>query len=129
MFALHAYFAMTSVASNSTDSLVSLMQCLRDTYIYGSGGVGVTDELLDQVVLADQEYQQAAEHGAAFVAMYYVYAFAILIGNGFVIWLVYRKKELQTVTNLYITSLCLTGMSGLQSCLLLEQLIIIIVRF
>ena len=111
MFALHAYFAMTSVASNSTDSLVSLMQCLRDTYIYGSGGVGVTDELLDQVVLADQEYQQAAEHGAAFVALYYIYAFAILIGNGFVIWLVYRKKELQTVTNLYITSLCLTGMS------------------
>ena len=108
---MYAYFdAMTSVASNNTDSLVSLMQCLRDAYVYG-GGVSVTDELLDQAVSAEKDYQQAAEHGAAFVAMYYIYAFAILIGNGFVIWLVYRKKELQTVTNLYITSLCLTGMS------------------
>ena len=107
--------AMTAAAAGPSDAVMtfsSLLQCVKRMHSFGERNI--TMDLLDQIVFDEYEHQASAKYDAVFVAFYYVYAALTLFGNGFVICLMYRKKELQTPTNFYIASLCLTGWYSLQ---------------
>ena len=98
--------------SDAVMTFSSLFQCVKRMHGYSERNI--TMDLLDQIVFDEYEHRAAAKYDAVFVAFYYVYAAVTLLGNGFVICLMYRKKELQTPTNFYIASLCLSGSSSLR---------------
>ena len=98
---------MTSLASDHVGDFDGLYECLSKADIYV--GLNMSGYHLEQLISHDEEYQLAVRHDNVFLTLYYIYAVVILLGNGFVVCLVVKKKILQTVTSLYVTSLCLTG--------------------
>ena len=69
----------------------------------------IDNKIWNQFGLEEREYQRSVKHDFIFLVIFYFYLIFIVIGNGLVVFLVYRTKRLRTITNYYITSLCVSG--------------------